>query len=125
MIVHGREIKFKLTIGAQQRIAAMCQDGDIKKLDDITKSGDVVAGIAAVVETIAALSEGHERARQYEQPEYEPHPLTVDEILTLERDEIIELQQEAWRALKIGSKQKIKAEAAKKKAEQGAQGRTS
>lgn len=122
MIIHGREVKFKLTIGAQQRIAGICPDGDIKRLDEITRGGDMVRAINAVVEMIAALSEGYERAKQYEEPEHVPAPLMPDEILTLEKDEIEQLQREAWTALKVGSKQQLAAEAAKKKAAAAAAG---
>lgn len=97
MLVHGKERKFKLTVGASARVSEFCPDGDIARLEDALK-GSYATTMHNIAEMIAALSEGYENARAYEEEGYKPCPLTAPEVLTLSMAELSALQSEALSA---------------------------
>ena len=113
MQVHGREVGFRFTVGASAKISDLCPDGDISRLGEVLEGqyGKVARDSAAIV---AALSEGHEQARSFEEPGYKPRPLTVDEVMTLRMDEFAKLQQEALAAWMEDSKPTVEVEPEKK-----------
>lgn len=83
MEINGREVKFKRTIWATLAIAALCPDKDLEKLDAVLRE-NFVDGNMAAAQFICIMSEGYERAKAYEDPEYEMNPVTMDEIMNLE-----------------------------------------
>lgn len=97
MLIHGKERKFKLTVGASARVSEFCPDGDITRIADALK-GSYATTMHNIAEIIAALSEGYENARAYEEEGYTPCPLTTPEILTLSMAELSALQNEALSA---------------------------
>lgn len=116
MLIHGKERKFKLTVGAAIEIAALCPDKDLRNigavLDDtatIAERTDLTAGI------IVALNRGYEQARSYEEPGYAADPITRDEILSLDMKALVSLRGEAFAAFLADSQVTVEAEPAKKK----------
>lgn len=97
MQVYGRDVGFRFTVGASAKIADLCPDGDISRLGEVLggQYGRVARDSAAV---IAALSEGYEQSRRFEDAAYKPRPLTAEEILSLGMAEFAELQQAAMSA---------------------------
>lgn len=113
MLIHGKERKFKLTVGASARVSEFCPDGDIARLDDALK-GSYAITMRNIAEIIAALSEGYENARAYEEEGYKPSPLTVDEILTLSMPELSALQSEALATFNADSQTSVNVAFSKK-----------
>lgn len=113
MQVHGREVGFRFTVGASAKISDLCPGGDISRLGEVLEGqyGKVVRDSAAI---IAALSEGQEQARFFEEPGYKPRPLTVEEVMTLRVDEFARLQQAALAAWLADSKPTVEVEPEKK-----------
>ena len=113
MQVHGREVGFRFTVGASAKISDLCPDGDISRLGEVLEGqyGRVARDSAAI---IAALSEGHEQARSFEESGYKPRPLTVEEVMTLRMDEFSRLQQAALAAWTEDSKPTVEVEPEKK-----------
>lgn len=97
MIVHGREIKFKRTVGANIDIANICPNGDIKHIDQLF-NGNYQHSQVQVAKFMSFLSTGYENNKAFEDKKYTPNPLTVDEALLLEEDEFSELFDEALEA---------------------------
>lgn len=93
MVIHGREVDFKMTVMAAGQISKLCPKGQIKNLPAVL-SGDIgdYDRIMNTAKIMVYMSEGYEKAKSYEDPSYEQHPLTVDEILSLEADEFTGLQ---------------------------------
>lgn len=113
MQVHGREVGFRFTVGASAKISDLCPDGDISRLGEVLEGGyGKVARDSAAI--IAALSEGHEQARSFEEPGYKPQPLTVEEVMTLRMNEFSRLQQAALAAWTEDSKPTVEVEPEKK-----------
>lgn len=87
MEINGREINFKRTIWATLAVGALCPDKDLEKLDTVLRD-NFVDGNMAAAQFICILSEGYERWAEYEASregkEYEPNPITMDEIMNLE-----------------------------------------
>lgn len=116
MQIYGREVGFRFTVGASAKISDLCPDGDISRLGEVLEGqyGKVARDSASI---IAALSEGYEEARAFENPGYKPQPLTVEEVLTLRMGEFSQLQQAALTAWAEDSKPTV--EVAPEKKESG------
>lgn len=87
MILHGRELKFKYTILSTKELANLCKDHDIKKLGELLQSDDTVEQFNTACSVIIALSNGYEKAKHFNDPEYTPRPITMEELETLTPDE--------------------------------------
>lgn len=116
MIIHGKDRKFRLTVGAAIEIAALCPDKDIRNIGSILgdsatfeDSTDLTVGI------IVALNRGYEQAMSYEEPGYIADPLTKDEILTINTQELVALRDEAFAAFASDTQVSIEAAPTKKK----------
>lgn len=102
MKIHGSERGFRLTIGAAIKISRLCPNGDISRINEILDGG-YDAALMANVEIAAAMSEGYELARKFEEKDYEPDPLSVEEILSLDPVVLNDLLTEALSAFKSDS----------------------
>lgn len=116
MIIHGREITLRRTVGAEVEIADMCQDGDIKNLADFLFKQTVYSRrIRNMAKFSAALSRAGESYLHFQNAEYAPDPLTVDEILSLSPEEFNLLQEAAMKAFMDDGKTTVETEAPKKR----------
>ena len=113
MIVHGRERKFLLTIGASAAIADLCPDGELSRLDEVL-DGSFSKSVRTTAKLIAAMSMGYEQAKAFEEPGYEPCPMTEAEILALTALQLKELQAEALAAFKADTEKTVETEPSKK-----------
>ena len=83
MNINGKERGFLLTIGASAEISDLCPQGDLSRLGEVFNQS-YGKQIRVTAKLIAAMSRGFENQKHYEDPDYEPDPLTVDEIMTLD-----------------------------------------
>lgn len=114
MEIHGREIKFRRTVLANCEIAEVCPDGDINKIDGLLHAKYATAQKAAAT-IMSALSKGYEMEQKFNDPSYEMHPLTVDEVLLLDNDEFNALFVEALNVWADDGKVTVEAEEPKQK----------
>ena len=114
MVIHGKERNFLLTVGASAEIAELCPDGDITRLGELLTQNNSGKQLRSIAKVIAALSRGYESSRKYEEPGYEPSPLTADEILTLTMEELTQLRDEAFDKFVQDSKPTVEVEPSKK-----------
>lgn len=96
MEIHGREIKFRRTVGATCRIAEACPDGDIQRASEMMTPENISKSQKFAAIFIAALNEGYENSMRYEDKDYVPNPITVDEIMCLDQDVFNDLITEAF-----------------------------
>jgi len=82
MVINGREIKFLRTVLATCKIAEICKDGNIENAG-ILFEGKYQDSQKTTAKFIAIMSEGYEMNRKFEEPGYEPRPLTAEEALNL------------------------------------------
>lgn len=114
MIVHGKERKFRMTVGASAEIAKMCPNGDLRELGKIF-TRNFVSDIGNIAKIIEILNHAEEEAHSYEDPTYTPDYMMAAEIMTLTPSELTELQKEAFGTIKKDSAQTVKTAPAKKK----------
>lgn len=114
MIIHGREVGFRMTVGATLEIAKLTPHQSIEEISDVLAEATFAGQVELVAAFIAAMSKGDEEARKYESPGYVPHPLTVAEILTLDMRQLSELQTAAMAAYVNDSEQTVETEESKK-----------
>lgn len=119
MIIHGREIKFKRTIGAVCMIAENCKDKNIDNLASFLNNGTTTEVLLARASFIAALSNGYDDQQSFENPNYERINLQIEEILALDEEPMAKLFNEAVSAW-MGEKPSIEVEEPKKKAKRKA-----
>lgn len=96
MEIHGREVTFKRTVWADCELNKL-SDGSVKRLEESLES-DYVTSQLTSAKIIAVLSRASEMARKYEEPGYEPKPLTEEEALSLTGEEFSQAFREALKA---------------------------
>lgn len=97
MLIFGREIKFMRTVAATCKIADLCPDGDLKNATSLFE-GSYQKSQNTAAKFISYLSEGYEDYMKFSETNYEPHPLTLDEALSLPDDLFNEAFSEALKA---------------------------
>lgn len=113
MIVHDKDRRFKLTVGASMKIAELCPDGDMNRLKEVL-TGSYASIMKNVVAIILALQAGYEDAKAYDDPTYTPDYMTEEEIATLEPADFQRLETEAIAAYVADSKPTVEVEYKKK-----------
>lgn len=113
MIINGKERGFLLTIGASAEISELCPQGDLSRLGEVFNQS-YAKQIRVTAKLIAAMSRGFENQKHYEDPDYEPDPLTVDEILTLDTNTFQELTHEVMQKFGADQQPTVETEAKKK-----------
>lgn len=96
MKIHGREITFKRTVWADCEINKYA-NGSMEQLENLLQA-DYVTSQMASAKIIETLSKAAEMAKKYEDPGYEPNPLTTEEALTLTGEEFRQAFNEAVKA---------------------------
>ena len=104
MKIHGKERNFCMTVGAAKRIAKLCPEGKIANLNIVLSNDNTVEMVEKVTEILVILNEGYESKRAFEEPGYTPDVLTVEELETLEIQELTKLQTEALRTVRKDQK---------------------
>lgn len=97
MLLHGKERKFMLTVGASQEVAALCPDNDLKRIGDVMQ-GDYVTVTDNIMKLIVTLNKAYEEAQAYESPGYTPAPLTLEQLRTVTPAQLKVLEAEALAA---------------------------
>lgn len=113
MKVHGREVKFLRTVWAVNEVAKVCPMNDIGRIMEKLKTKSTVELNETWAVFICALNGGYEMAQKYEDKDYKPNPLTVDELYTLSEEDFASLIREATEAW-YGDKITVEVEESKK-----------
>lgn len=113
MELWGKEYGFLLSVGAEQEIARLCPEGDLRRLGELLR-GRTADTIGLSTEIVCILSRWHEKARRFREPDYKETPLTRELILMLPVEEFARVQNEALRAMLADRTASVEAEAEKK-----------
>lgn len=113
MEIYGREYGFLHSVGAEQEIARLCPEGDLRNLRALL-GGSSDEAIEGAKELLCILSRWYEKARAFAEPGYEPKPLTKELLDLLTPGEFFALQAEAMRRFTEDEKQTVEAAPAKK-----------
>lgn len=113
MEINGREIGFRRTVLANTRIAEMCPNHDINRINEIFKSKDAALQINFAVNFVLAMNEGYEKARKFNDPEYTPVPLTREELELCDVGVLNTLFETAADAFRVDGKVTVETEPTK------------
>ena len=115
MKIHGREIKFLRTVKATADLAKLCPNGDINRIGELFGEKDISSTIENGAKLIHFLNEGYEMNKHFNEPEYQPQILSVEEIMYLNDETYTELIQSAMKSIGVGAETTIELEKPKKK----------
>lgn len=115
MIIHGREVKFLRTVGATCKIADLCPGQELSNIAKLF-DGSSVSKYENWSKIITYLSEGYEMAQKFDDLNYVPNPITLEEIMSVTQAEFDQLVSEASAAY-MGEVPTVEVEEPKKKEE--------
>lgn len=113
MKLYGRDYGFRLTVGAACELAQRCPGGELKNVMELVR-GPLVSATEGRTALICALSRGCEEARSFEEPGYQPSPLTPELLRTLDPATFAAVFAEAMTAFTGDAKTEVEIENAKK-----------
>ncbi len=96
MVIKGHEIKFLRTVLANCEIAKICENRDISNFDKLLQ-GDTPTSYNAQCVFVCAMQKGHEMHEKFENPDYEPMYLSVDDLMLIDPESFNELVEEAFK----------------------------
>lgn len=111
MIIHNKNIGFKLTTGATAEIANLCPDRDISKVGDLL-SGAYADAVVNCDKFMRILNKWYVRCEKFEGREADL--LEEGECLTLDPEVYQSLMQEAMSAFARDTKTEVSAKPVKK-----------
>lgn len=111
MEIFGREYNFLLCVGAEEEIAHLCRDGSIRNLAELMSGESAIAGAK---QTACILSRWYEKRRAFEDPGYEPAPLTEEMLDLLPFSGFTTLQKEIVAACTRDMRQSVEVGETKK-----------
>lgn len=99
MNIFGQEYEFLLTIGASEKIAGLCPDGDMNRIGEMldAKTADL---IEFFVQFIFAMSEGSDENSRFWGKELNHDPMTIEKLRALSFKELKAIQEEAMKKFK-------------------------
>lgn len=106
MTINGHEIKYMRTVLANCEIAKICENRDIANFDKMLQ-GNTVDSIKAQCTFVIALQHGWEMHEKFENPDYEPHYLTEDELMLLEPEVLAKLFTDAAKVFTGDAEQEV------------------
>ena len=98
MIIHGREIRFRFTVGAAEDLSRLCPDGSIANIGKLLSQGSFAARMEATRSFVAILAKGWDDAAAFEAPGTKPQSLSSAELRSLSAPELTKLADEAMAA---------------------------
>lgn len=95
-------------------LADLCPDGDLNRFAELFQGhmGNIQRNTAILIHL---MNEGYEMSKKFEDPTYEPNPLTVDEILYLDDKTFTQLFEEATAVFMEDGKPSVETQPSKKK----------
>ena len=112
MFIFGREVGLAVTVGASIKLARLCPDNDLTKIDSLLKGG-LTDTLENVMKMAVIMSEAYELKQAHILPDYEPNPLTEEELEALDMSELGELMAEVRSAMARDGAQQINTKPAK------------
>ena len=115
MKIHGREIKFLRTVKATSDLAKLCPNNDIGRIGEVFNEKNISSTLENGAKLIHYLNEGYEMNKHFNEPEYQPQILSVDEIMYLDDTTFQKLLDSAMKSRGAGAETTIEVEEPKKK----------
>lgn len=111
------DVKFARTVAADIELAKLCPDEDINKLGSLLREKNTIKKINNIMKVIVILSEAYENKMHFENPEYIPDPITMEQLTYTTDDDVLKLSNQAFAQFYDDGKSEVQAESKKEKAE--------
>lgn len=110
MIINGREVGFRRTIGADVDLGEICPGGDLGRVGELFgENGEIAKNVNTLVKIMLILNKWHENTAKLNNPDYVSYPLTEVELLSLDEDTFYHLESEMMDAWARDTKQTVEA----------------
>ena len=116
MKIRNREVKFLRTVEATCEIASLCPDKDIERIDELF-SGNLPTTLETGAKIIHYLNKGYEKNKSFDDPNYVPNPISLEEIMCLDDKTFTALMQSAMQGMGVGAETTVETEKDTKKKE--------
>lgn len=110
MKIHGKEYHFLLTVGTTKALAKLCPENNIANIGLVFEGKDTEKMIDTIADLAAIMSKGYEDRQKFVVKDYEPQPISREEVLTLTIQELEDLQNEIMKEIGAGMKTEIETE---------------
>lgn len=114
MKIRGKDVNFLRTVKTTVDLAELCPNRDLSLIDSIFQDNIADAQINAA-KLIHIMNEGYEMNKAFENPDYEPDVISVEEVLYLDNDTFEEALKKAMNAFEKGAKRTVETEPQKGK----------
>lgn len=115
MIIRGREVGFRRTIGADVDIGEICPGRNLSNISELFGEDKPLGdNIGMVVKIMLILNKWYETTAWLNDPSHQINMLTEAEVLSLDEDDFAELQNEMMAAWAKDTKQSVEATPIKK-----------
>ena len=108
------EIKFARTVAADIELAKLCPNNNISLLNKLIIGPDTPTVMQNIMKIIVILSEAYENKRHFQDPDYEPDPVTIEELMYYTEDDLMMLSNIALASFQEEGKTFVEAEPKKK-----------
>lgn len=95
MEINGRTVNLRRTVKANCILAERAPGKDIRRYPELWNADNYTDAQLSAAFFIYALSEGFEAWKSFQDKDYTPNPVTVDELMSLDEDIFNELFKEA------------------------------
>lgn len=113
MQINGTEYGLLYSVGAEEEIARLCPDGDLRRIGEAVK-GSTAEAVATNTQLVCILSKWHEKALHFAEPTHEENPLTPELVALLPVAVFAALQREAFQTILADGRPTVEAEPGKK-----------
>ena len=107
------EIKFARTVAADIELAKLCPGNNIANIKKLIVGPDTPTVMQNIMKVIVILSEAYENKRHFQDPDYEPNPVTIEELMYFTEDDLTRLSNEAFVAFNEEGQPTVEAESKK------------
>ena len=107
------EIKFARTVAADIELAKLCPGNNIANLQKLIMGPDTPTVMKNIMKVIVILSESYENKRHFQEPDYEPNPVTIEELMYYTEDDLLKLSNIAFSSFEEDGKVSVEAESKK------------
>ena len=111
------EIRFARTVQADIELAKLCPDNNLGKLKQVVTGKDTITNLQNIMKVIVILSEAYENKKHFEDPEYKPNPVTLEQLYYYTEDDVLKLSNQAFADFSADGETSVEAEAKKESAE--------
>ena len=117
MNINGREIGFRRSVRATADLSEICPGKDLNRMGEMItgKNATTAQTLTLFAAMVVVLNQAYERHLNKEDPEHEPNPLTIEDVMDLDEQTFNDLVMAAFAVFKSDAVRTVNAKPAGKK----------